>query len=90
MFIFKIIGADLELNRGVAGGCLGCNEMPRPAFHSRSGFLRNIRVSPHAELVEWARANYPGIPLTIFDLLGLLCLTLINAEAAACLEGSVG
>lgn len=74
----------------MAGGCLRHIEMPHPLFHLRPCLLGYIGVSPHAEPVEWARADHPGIPLTIFDLLGLLCLTLINAEATACLKGSVG
>ena len=74
----------------MAGGCLSCNEMPRPAFHSRSGFLRNIGTSAHPELVERARADHPSIPLTPWHLAGLFCLAFIHAEAAASLKGSVG
>lgn len=80
----------MRLNRGVAGGCLSCYEMPRPAFHSRSGFLRDIGAFAHAELVERARADRPSIPLTARHLAGLFCLAFIHAEAAASLKGSVG
>ncbi|CAK7056965.1 MAG: hypothetical protein DESF_02426 [Desulfovibrio sp.] len=90
MFIFKIIEADLRLNRGVAGGYLGCNEMPRPAFHSFPGFLGYVGVSSHTKPIKRTGTNYPSIPLTAFDLLCLLCLAFINAEAAACFQWSMG
>lgn len=90
MFSPEIFKADLRLNRGMAGGCLSCNEMSRPAFHSRPGFLRNIGAFAHAELVERARADHPRITLTVRHLAGLFCLAFIHAEAAASLKGSVG
>lgn len=66
-----------------------CLETADPPFHLCAGFQRDVRAFTHPKFVEGAGADDPSIALTVFDLLSLFGLAFLNAEAAACLQGTV-